>query len=103
MKKIFTIVVIVVLSILTTQAQWTSEASGFSASPQRGIIRMEAVNATTAWAMSYPRGAFASGPWNEITHTTDGVNWTPSYIGGIPNDMIWALGPVSATTAFAMS
>src|ERR1017187_2536636 len=103
MKKIVTIVVMVMLSILTTQAQWTSEASGFSAEPQRGIIEMEAVNATTAWALSYPRGAFGSGPWNEVTHTSDGVNWIPSYISGTPNDAIWALGPVSATTAFAMS
>ena len=75
----------IAMSILTTQAQWTSEASGFSVTPlQRGIIEMVAVNANNAWAMSYLRGANLTVPLNEITRTVDGGNtWNPLYIGGI--------------------
>ena len=93
------------MSILTTQAQWTSEPSGFSVTPlQRGIIEMVAVNANNAWAMSYLRGANLTVPLNEITRTVDGGNtWNPLYIGGIPNDVVLGIAPVSSSTCYAIS
>ena len=99
MKKLLLCFSLIALTS-TTNAQWTSQATGFSAA-SRGLNEIKIVDANTVWALAYDGSGLGSNV-QEFTRTTDGGStWTAGTIDvGNP---VWELNnisPISATTAW---
>jgi photosystem II stability/assembly factor-like uncharacterized protein len=98
MKKLLLTFSLIALSS-TINAQWTSQATGFTAA-SRGLSEIKIVDANTVWALAYD-GSGGGATVQEFTRTTDGNTWTPGTIDvGDPALSLTNLSPVSATTAW---
>ena len=97
-KLLLTVSLIGLTSVLN--AQWTSQATGFS-DASRGLGEIRIVNANTVWGIAYD-GSGLGTDIQEFTRTTDGGNsWTPGIIDvGNLTLKITNISPVSATTAW---
>lgn len=101
MKKI--LLLIVVCTSFSMNAQfWTEKSTGFSTAT-RGIGSISIPNATTIWA-SATDGTGTATNVKEITRSTDGGNtWTATVLNlgiGTPQLAIGSVSAVSATTAW---
>ena len=90
-----------IASFTTINAQWTSQATGFT-DPFRGLTEIRIVDANNVWAVAYD-GSGGGLDIQEFTRTTDGgAAWTPGLIDvGNPALGISNISPVSGTTAWA--
>ena len=90
-----------IASFTTINAQWTSQATGFSAT-SRGLSDIIIVDANTVWGLAYD-GSAGMANVQEFTRTINGgASWTPGDIVlGDPTLEINNLIPVSASTAWA--
>jgi hypothetical protein len=99
MKKLLLCFSLIALSS-TINAQWTSQATGFSAA-SRGLNEIKIVDANTVWALAYD-GSGLGANIQEFTRTTDGGStWTAGTID--VGNTVWELNnisPISATTAW---
>ena len=100
MKKLLLTFSLIALTS-TINAQWTSQATGFT-DPFRGLSDIRIVDANTVWALAYD-GSGGGANVQEFTRTTNGgASWTPGLINfGDTTLEINNLIPVSATTAWA--
>ncbi len=89
-----------IASFTTLNAQWTSQATGFSEA-SRGLSQIEIVDANIVWALAYD-GSGLGDNVQQCTVTIDGgTTWTPKTIEmGNPLLEINNICPVSATTAW---
>ncbi|MCX6256308.1 MAG: T9SS type A sorting domain-containing protein [Bacteroidia bacterium] len=79
MKKLLLSLVISITIIVSVNAQWTTQSTGFTTA-SRGINHMCAVNADIVWATAYD-GSGSNVLVQEFTRTTDGgTTWTPGTI-----------------------
>ena len=86
-----------------TNAQWTSQASGFS-TPNRGCEIVTAINKKVSWAEAYEGGCPFCSPITEFTRTTDGgENWVAGSITEYPDDYLLGLFPVTKDVAYAIT
>ena len=105
MKK--TLLLLLVLTGLSANAQfWTVKSTGF-ATVSRGLGSISIVDANNVWAMAVDGSAAASNTVKEITRSTDGGNtWTPTTLTtanmgpGVANLGLSSISAVSATTAW---
>jgi len=100
MKKLLLCFSLIALTS-TINAQWTSQATGFSAA-SRGLNEIKIVDANTVWALAYD-GSGLGANVQEFTRTTDGGStWTAGTIDvGNTTLEINNISPVSATTAWS--
>jgi photosystem II stability/assembly factor-like uncharacterized protein len=100
MKKLLLCFSLIALTS-TINAQWTSQATGFSAA-SRGLNEIKIVDANTVWALAYDGSGLGSNV-QEFTRTTDGGStWTAGTIDvGNTTLEINNISPVSATTAWS--
>lgn len=97
------IVVVMMFSATSTNAQWVSKASGFSA-PYRGIAQLFAVNTDVAWGSAYDGLCTFCAPITEFTRTIDGgKHWTTGNISAFPNDHLLGLSPITKNIAYAIT
>lgn len=89
-----------IISIMTANAQWTSQSTGF-AQANRGLSEIHIVDANTVWALAYDGDSGATNI-QQCTLTLDGgVNWTPRNIAlGDPAIEINNICPISGSTAW---
>ena len=98
MKKLLLSFSLIALSS-TINAQWTSQATGFTTA-SRGLSEIHIIDANTVWALAYD-GSGGGANVQEFTKTLDGASWTPGTIDvGNPAWEINNISPVSATTAW---
>lgn len=99
MKKLLLSFTLIALST-TINAQWTSQATGFS-DASRGLSEIKIVDANTVWAIAYD-GSGLGADIQEFTRTTNGgTSWTPGIIDvGNTTYSISNISPVSGTTAW---
>jgi hypothetical protein len=99
MKKLLLCFSLIALTS-TINAQWTSQATGFSAA-SRGLNEIKIVDANTVWALAYD-GSGLGANVQEFTRTTDGGStWTAGTIDiGDPLLEINNISPVNGTTAW---
>jgi photosystem II stability/assembly factor-like uncharacterized protein len=99
MKKLLLCFSLIALTS-TINAQWTPQATGFSAT-SRGLNEIKIVDANTVWALAYDGSGLGSNV-QEFTRTTDGGStWTAGTID--VGNTVWELNnisPISATTAW---
>lgn len=99
MKKLLLTFSLITLTSISN-AQWTSQATGFSAA-SRGLSQIKIVDANTVWGMAYD-GSGLGANVQEFTRTTNGgISWTSGLID--VGNTVWELNnisPVSATTAW---
>jgi photosystem II stability/assembly factor-like uncharacterized protein len=99
MKKLLLCFLLISLTS-TISAQWTSQATGFSAA-SRGLSQVTALDANTVWALAYDGSGLGTNV-QEFTKTTNGgVTWTAGTID--VGNTVWELNnisPISATTAW---
>jgi photosystem II stability/assembly factor-like uncharacterized protein len=98
MKK--TLLFLSLIASFTINAQWTSQATGFT-TQFRGLSEIHIVDANTVWGLAY-NGGGGGGVVQECTVTTNGgALWTPHNINvGGPTLEINNISPVSGTTAW---
>jgi len=83
MKKLLLSFFTIVALVISSQAQWIEQASGFTA-VSRGIRYMDAVDPDIAWAVAYD-GSGSAAACQDYTRTVNGGDlWTPGQIPGIP-------------------
>lgn len=89
-----------IASISAANAQWTSQATGFSTA-SRGLSQVTALDANTVWALAYD-GSGLGANVQEFTKTTDGgTTWTAGVVDmGDPVLEINNISPVNGTTAW---
>lgn len=89
-----------ILASFTTNAQWTSQATGFDVA-SRGLSEIRIVDANTVWAVAYD-GLVTTNNIQEFTRTTNGGNlWTSGTIDVGNNALsISNITPVNGTTAW---
>lgn len=89
-----------IASFTTTNAQWTSQATGFDVA-SRGLSEIKIVDANTVWAIAYD-GADLNNQIQEFTRTTNGgASWTFGTINvGNTTLRIANISPVNGTTAW---
>jgi photosystem II stability/assembly factor-like uncharacterized protein len=89
-----------IASFTTINAQWTSQATGFT-DPSRGLIEIKIVDANTVWAVAYD-GSSLGLDIQEFTRTTNGgASWTTGLFDvGNPTLRITNISPVNGTTAW---
>ncbi|MFY8065356.1 MAG: WD40/YVTN/BNR-like repeat-containing protein, partial [Flavobacterium sp.] len=99
MKKLLLCFSLIALTS-TINAQWTSQATGFSAA-SRGLSEMKIVDANTVWGIAYD-GSGLGLDIQEFTVTTNGgASWNPGIIDvGNTALQITNISPVSGTTAW---
>ena len=99
MKKLLLCFSLIALTS-TINAQWTSQATGFSAA-SRGLSEMKIVDANTVWGIAYD-GSGLGLEIQEFTVTTNGGDsWNPGIINvGNTALQITNISPVSGTTAW---
>ena len=99
MKKLLLCFSLIALTS-TINAQWTSQATGFSAA-SRGLNEMKIVDANTVWGIAYD-GSGLGLEIQEFTVTTNGGDsWNPGIIDvGNTALQITNISPVSGTTAW---
>jgi len=99
MKKLLLCFSLIALTS-TINAQWTSQATGFSAA-SRGLSEMKIVDANTVWGIAYD-GSGLGLEIQEFTVTTNGgASWNPGIIDvGNTALQITNISPVSGTTAW---
>jgi hypothetical protein len=103
MKKIITLIICVATCGTFSQAQWKSEASGFT-TPERGLCEMIAVSKNAAWGMAYDKFNPFGAPITEFTRTVDGGNhWTPGTITTLPTDYLIGIAPVTENLCYAIT
>lgn len=99
MKKLLLTFSLITLTSISN-AQWTSQATGFS-DASRGLSQIKIVDANTVWGMAYDGSGLAANV-QEFTRTTNGgISWTSGLID--VGNTVWELNnisPVSATTAW---
>ena len=100
MKKLLLTFSLIALTS-TINAQWTSQATGFT-DAFRGLSDVRIVDANTVWALAYD-GSGGGANVQEFTRTTNGgATWTPGLINfGDTTLEINNLSPVSADIAWA--
>lgn len=88
------------IASFSMNAQWTSQATGFSAA-SRGLSQITIVDANTVWALAYDGSGLAANV-QEFTMTTNGgTTWNPGTVEmGDPDLEINNISPVNATTAW---
>lgn len=99
MKKL--LLFFTVLSVSSAvNAQWTSQATGFT-DASRGVSGINIVDANTVWALGFD-GTSAGATVQEFTKTTDGgTNWSAGFIDvGNTAYHITNISPVNGTTAW---
>ena len=102
MKKL--LLFFTVLSVSSAvNAQWTSQATGFT-DASRGVLDINIVDANTVWALGFD-GSGGAATVQEYTRTTDGgTNWTAGIIDvGDTALSLTNISPVSGTTAWVGS
>lgn len=84
-------------------AQWTSQATGFT-DASRGVLDIKIVDVNTVWALGFD-GSGGGATVQEYTRTTDGgTNWTSGLIDvGDTALSLTNISPVSGTTAWVAS
>ena len=99
MKKLLLCFSLIALTS-TINAQWTSQATGFSAA-SRGLTEIKIVDANTVWGIAYD-GSGLGLDIQEFTVTTNGGDsWNPGIIDvGNTTLQITNISPVSGTTAW---
>jgi hypothetical protein len=99
MKKLLLCFSLIALTS-TINAQWTSQATGFSAA-SRGLSEIKIVDANTVWGIAYD-GSGLGLDIQEFTVTTNGGDsWNPGIINvGNTALQITNISPVSGTTAW---
>ncbi len=99
MKKLLLCFSLIALTS-TINAQWTSQATGFSAA-SRGLSEIKIVDANTVWGIAYD-GSGLGLDIQEFTVTTNGGDsWNPGIIDvGNTALQITNISPVSGTTAW---
>ena len=99
MKKLLLCFSLIALTS-TINAQWTSQATGFSAA-SRGLSEIKIVDANTVWGIAYD-GSGLGLDIQEFTVTTNGgASWNPGIINvGNTALQITNISPVSGTTAW---
>jgi len=99
MKKLLLCFSLIALTS-TINAQWTSQATGFSAA-SRGLNEIKIVDANTVWGIAYD-GSGLGLDIQEFTVTTNGGDsWNPGIIDvGNTALQITNISPVSGTTAW---
>jgi photosystem II stability/assembly factor-like uncharacterized protein len=99
MKKLLLCFSLIALTS-TINAQWTSQATGFSAA-SRGLTEIKIVDANTVWGIAYD-GSGLGLDIQEFTVTTNGGDsWNPGTIDvGNTTLQITNISPVSGTTAW---
>ncbi len=99
MKKLLLCISLIALTS-TINAQWTSQATGFSAA-SRGLSEIKIVDANTVWGIAYD-GSGLGLDIQEFTVTTNGgASWNPGIINvGNTALQITNISPVSGTTAW---
>jgi len=99
MKKLLLCFSLIALTS-TINAQWTSQATGFSAA-SRGLSEIKIVDANTVWGIAYD-GSGLGLDIQEFTVTTNGgASWNPGIINvGNTALQITNVSPVSGTTAW---
>jgi hypothetical protein len=99
MKKLLLCFSLIALTS-TINAQWTSQATGFSAA-SRGLSEIKIVDANTVWGIAYD-GSGLGLEIQEFTVTTNGGDsWNPGIIDvGNTALQITNISPVSGTTAW---
>jgi hypothetical protein len=99
MKKLLLCFSLIALTS-TINAQWTSQATGFSAA-SRGLSEIKIVDANTVWGIAYD-GSGLGLEIQEFTVTTNGgASWNPGIIDvGNTALQITNISPVSGTTAW---
>ena len=99
MKKLLLCFLLISLTS-TISAQWTSQATGFSAA-SRGLSEIKIVDANTVWGIAYD-GSGLGLDIQEFTVTTNGgASWNPGIINvGNTALQITNISPVSGTTAW---
>lgn len=99
MKKLLLCFSLIALTS-TINAQWTSQATGFSAA-SRGLSEIKIVDANTVWGIAYD-GSGLGLDIQEFTVTTNGgTSWSPGIIDvGNTALQITNISPVSGTTAW---
>jgi hypothetical protein len=99
MKKILLSFVAILAMTLGVYAQFTEQATGFSAA-SRGIRNIVAIDDQVVWAAAYD-GSGGAAPCEDITITTNGGTlWTPHTIPGIANLDIANITAVNAQKAW---
>jgi photosystem II stability/assembly factor-like uncharacterized protein len=90
------------LFALTSNAQWESQASGFS-DPFQGINQIVITDATSAWATSFDDSGNGN-TLQQYTRTTDGgLTWVPSTVTTAPATYEWScFAAVDDQNAWAM-
>lgn len=88
-----------IASVSAMNAQWTSQATGFTAA-SRGLSQITALDANTVWALAYD--GIAGDNIQEFTRTIDGgASWSPGTVEmGDPLLEINNISPVNGTTAW---
>ena len=99
MKKTL-VLLSVIASFTTTNAQWTSQASGFDVA-SRGLSEIRIVDANTVWALAYD-GLVTTNNIQEFTRTTNGgASWTAGNISiGNPTLEMNNISPVNGNIAW---
>jgi photosystem II stability/assembly factor-like uncharacterized protein len=89
-----------IIASFTTNAQWTSQATGFDVA-SRGLSEIKIVDANTVWAVAYD-GLVTTNNIQEFTRTTNGGSlWTAGTIDVGNNALsISNITPVNGTTAW---
>ena len=100
MRKL-SLLIILLFSVVTVQAQWLSQASGFS-DPSQGINQIVITDSLTAWGTGF------DGPnvlhLQEYTRTTDGgATWVPGNVTAAQSTYEWScFAAVDDQNAWAM-
>lgn len=99
MKKNLLIISTLFLSV-AANAQWTSQATGFTA-PSRGIRNVCAIDANTVWVSAYD-GITSTNPVRDFSKTTDGgTYWVPGTVTAPTSYAFSNIWAIDATTAWA--
>lgn len=95
MKRTLLSLVALVIVTMSSFAQWTSQATGFTAA-SRGINYISIVNSNVVWAVAYD-GSGGAAYITDFTRTTNGGTlWTP---GSVRTGTAYGLGNLSAIDA----